>query len=144
MEYYLMNAKRTENSTKQLIITLSMLLFLLSSGNLYSQHEGFRKPAAMVKTASVSTLPVSELSTEILQSKPVEIDRNTLLSYSIPREKFVEIKLYDKRGIELMTVLSDYQTAGTHIILNLTELDYGTYYYQLSIGDYSEIKKIVL
>lgn len=139
-----MNAKRTENLTKQLIFTISMLLFLFSAGNLYSQHEGLRKPANMNQAASVNAPRVSELSAEILDSNPIEIDRNTVLSYSIPREKFVEIKLYDKRGMELKTVLSDYQNAGTYNILNLAELNAGTYYYMLSIGDFSEIKKFVL
>ena len=140
----MMKAKITENSTKQLIITLSMLLFLLSSANIYSQHEGLRNTASVIEAASVNTLPVSELSAEILQSKSIEIDRNTVLSYSIPREKFVEIKLYDKHGMELKTVLSDYQSAGTYNILNLTELNAGTYYYKLSVGSYTEIKKFIL
>ena len=136
---------------KQLIETFSMLLFLFTACNLYSQQVAGMDPADLAanisssKGASVITLPVSQLEFEVLQSNPVKYDRNTLLSYSIPKEMDVEIKLYDKEGMDLKTLVSEMQNPGTHIIdINSAKLKDGIYFYQLTIGTYSEIKKIIL
>ena len=142
-----MKAIKTKNSMKQLIVTFSMLLFLFTAGNLYSQQGGVRqilRADINIGGASVNTLPASELGIEVLQSIPAKFDRKSLLTYSIPMAKYVEIKLYDKNGMKLSTLVSEKQNAGTHQILNFVELDGGIYYYQLTVGTYSEIKKIML
>lgn len=144
-----MKAIRTKNTMKQLIMTFSMLLFLFTAGNLYSQQVAGIEPADIAadnsERASVNIHPVSQLGFEVLQINPVKYDRNTLLSYSIPMEMDVEIKLYDKEGMELKTLVSEMQNAGTHIIdLNPAELKDGIYFYQLTVGTYTEIKKIIL
>jgi len=141
-----MKAIKTKNTMKQLIVTFSMLLFLFTACNLYSQQVRV-KPTEKVSNknlgASVNTHTASQLGSEVLQISPVKYDRNTLISYSIPRDMDVEIKVYDEKGMELKTLVSEMQNAGTHNI-NLAELKNGTYFYQLSIGNYSEIKKINL
>jgi len=142
-----MKAIKTKNSMKQLIVTFSMLLFLFTAGNLYSQQAGLRQTDRAdinIEGASINTLPASELGIEVLQSSPVKFDRKTLFTYSIHSEMFVEIKLFNKEGVKLRTLVSEKQNAGTHKILNFAELDGGIYYYQLTIGTYSEIKKIIL
>jgi len=142
-----MIAIKPNNSMKQLIVTFSMLLFLFTACNLYSQQAGVRqinRADINIEVASVNTLPASELGIEVLQSSPVKYNRKTLLTYSIPMEMYVVIKLYNKEGMKLRTLVSEKQSAGTHKILNLSELNSGIYFYQLTIGSYSEIKKIIL
>jgi hypothetical protein len=141
-----MKAIKTKNTMKQLIISLSMLLFLFTACNLYSQQVRV-KPTEKVSNknlgASVNTKHTTQLGSDVLQSIPVQYDRNTMLSYSIPREMDVEIKVYNKNGLEIKTLVSEMQIPGTYKI-NLSELKNGTYFYQLTIGSFSEIKKIIL
>jgi hypothetical protein len=142
-----MKAIKTKNSMKQLIVTFSMLLFLFTAGNLYSQQSGVRqinRTDINIGGASVNTLPASELGIEVLQSIPDKYDRKSLLTYSITKGMYVEIKLYNKDGVKLGTLVSEKQNAGTHQIIDFSELNKGTYYYQLTIGTYTEIKKIIL
>src|SRR4030095_2601356 len=134
-----MRAINSKNMMKQLI-NISMLLFLLSTASLYAGEitgdgEG----------ASVNTIPSSMLSYEVLQSAPAKFDRNTLLTYSIPKPMDVVIKIYDNAGMEMATLVNEEQNAGTHnLILTSANLKDGVYFYMLTIGSYQEIKKIML
>jgi hypothetical protein len=145
-----MKAIKTINTMKQLIGFFSMLLFLFSAGNLYSQQVAGVDPADIAanmstESAVINTRPVTQLSYDVFYSAPVTFDRNTLLSYSIPMEMDVEVKLYDKDGIDLKVLVSEMQKPGSHVIdLTSAKLKDGIYFYQLTIGTYTEIKKINL
>ena len=137
-----MNAIKTKNTMKQLIVSFSMLLFLfIITGSLYSQQIAGNNGEG----ASVNTLPSSQVGYEVLQSAPVKYDRNTLLTYSIPNTMDVEIIMFDNSGMELKTLVNEKQNAGTHnLSFNKANLRDGVYFYQLTIGSYTETKKIML
>jgi hypothetical protein len=120
----------------------SMLLFLfLSAGNLYSQQTAGNNGEG----ASELTIASSQVGYDVMQSAPVKYDRNTLLTYSIPYPMDVEIKMFDNNGMELKTLVNEEQNAGTHnLSFNTAGLRDGVYFYQLTIGNYTEIKKIML
>ena len=142
-----MRAIKSNNRMKQLMITISMLLFLFTSASLYSQQTAGERATdkAPNNSESVITLPSSQVGYDVLQSSPVKFDRNTLLNYSIPYEMDVVIKVYDKEGMELKTLVNELQSEGTHNInLNSAALKDGIYFYQLTIGNYNEVKKIML
>jgi hypothetical protein len=115
-----MKAIKPKNLMKQLIITLSMLLFLFTANDLYSQQVRVKpseKAADKGFGASVNTISPSQLGIEILQISPEKYDRNTQISYSILRDKYVEIKIYDKKGMEIKTLVNEIQNAGNAIYL---------------------------
>ncbi|HEY3251759.1 MAG TPA: T9SS type A sorting domain-containing protein [Ignavibacteria bacterium] len=137
-----MRAIKSKTSMKQLTVTFSMLLFLfLAADNVYSGQ----KPDKDGEGASVNTIASSQVGYDVMQSAPVKYDRNTLLSYSIPFPMDVEIKLFDNAGMELKTLVREEQYEGTHNInFNSANLRDGVYFYQLTIGSYTETKKIML
>jgi hypothetical protein len=136
-----MKAIKSRTTTKHLKTTLSMLLFLLA-GSLYSQNLNsiHDNPGA-----SANTIPSSQIGFEALQSAAVPFDQNTLISYSMPVAMDVEFKVFDKLGRELTTLVNEIQSPGSHTItLKTANLKAGIYFYMLSMGGYTEVKKIAI
>ncbi|HEX3073136.1 MAG TPA: T9SS type A sorting domain-containing protein, partial [Ignavibacteriales bacterium] len=78
------------------------------------------------------------------QNYPNPFNPSTIISYEIPAEKFVTLKVYDALGKEVKTLVSGTQNAGKHkISLDASGLSSGVYFYQLKAGDYSCVKKFV-
>ncbi|MCI0448523.1 MAG: T9SS type A sorting domain-containing protein [Chlorobi bacterium] len=137
-----MKAIKTLKIEKQLTVLLSMLLFLFLNADLYSQHPVSKHGNP---NAAAYTIPSSQIGYEVILSNPVPFNANTFISYSIPVPMEVEIKLFDNIGRELQVLVNEIQQAGTHkISLADSNLNDGVYFYMLSIGNYSEVKKITL
>ncbi|HEX2982472.1 MAG TPA: T9SS type A sorting domain-containing protein, partial [Ignavibacteriales bacterium] len=78
------------------------------------------------------------------QNYPNPFNPSTIISYEIPAEKFVTLKVYDALGKEVKMLVSGTQNAGKHkISLDASGLSSGVYFYQLKAGDYSCVKKFV-
>lgn len=136
-----MKAIKSRTTMKHLTTTLSMLLFLLA-GSLYSQQSNsiHDNPGA-----TANTIPSSQIGFEALQSAAVPFDQNTLISYSMPVAMDVEFKVFDKLGREMVTMVNEIQSPGSHSIsLKAANLKSGIYFYMLSMGNYTEIKKIAI
>lgn len=136
-----MKAIKTGTMTKHLIVTFSMLLFLLA-GNLYSQQTNsiHDNPGA-----AANTIPSSQIGFEALQSNAVPFDQNTVISYSMPVAMDVEFKVFDKLGREITTLVNEIQNPGSHSIsLKSANLKAGVYFYMLTMGNYTETKKIAV
>lgn len=140
---------------KHLIITGSMLLFLLVyTDNTLSQEtlifKSDKESAGSQNTASQPGLQntmlfsniSSQLGAEVMNAAPETYEEGSLISYSFPREMFVEIKVYDKTGKELNVAVCETKDAGSYSNdlgkLNLKE---GVYYYKLVLGESISVKK---
>lgn len=79
------------------------------------------------------------------QNYPNPFNPSTAISYSIPVNSFVELKIYDILGNEVMTLVSQKQNAGNYSVsfegINLSS---GTYFYRLKAGDLMETKTMML
>jgi len=79
------------------------------------------------------------------QNYPNPFNPSTSLSYSIPQNSFVKLKLYDALGCEVDCIICESQTAGKHtIVYDASDLSSGVYYYRLTAGEKSEVKKLLL
>lgn len=69
----------------------------------------------------------------------------TVFRFTIPKNLNVEIDLIDIKGNVLLKVLNEKRPAGTHeVIFNRSSLDDGLYYYRLTAGNFSQIKKMIV
>lgn len=79
------------------------------------------------------------------QNYPNPFNPSTSFSYSIPQNSFVKLKLYDALGCEVECIVCKSQTAGKHtIVYNASDLSSGVYFYRLTAGAKSEVKKLLL
>ena len=70
---------------------------------------------------------------------------STRISYTLPEDGWVDIKIYNVLGQRVMTLLSEQQTAGTHEVpFDAKQLASGIYYYRLTMGPYSETRRLTL
>jgi len=79
------------------------------------------------------------------QNYPNPFNPSTTISYSIPKDGLVTLKVYDILGNEVVTLMNNLQTAGTkNITFDAGDLSSGVYYYRLVSGEFTSIKKLIL
>ena len=138
-----MKAIKTQNSRKQLIATFSMLLFLFAFANNSFSQQIATKP--VTTNSTLFELVPFQTETEIKQSSPLPFEANTLISFSFPMIMKVELKVYDKTGKELATIVNDLKNPGNYSVdLSSANLKSGVYYYKLRIGNSTDVRKIIV
>lgn len=79
------------------------------------------------------------------QNYPNPFNPSTIIEYSIPKESFVELKVYDIIGNELTTLVSEYQPAGRfRAEFNAANLSSGIYIAKLTAGSFTRSLKMTL
>ncbi|MBW7889061.1 MAG: immune inhibitor A [Bacteroidetes bacterium] len=96
---------------------------------------------AMPSIVEKQNLPFSYA---LLQNYPNPFNPATTIFFQLPTRDFVTIKLYDIVGREVSTLINEVLEAGKHSIrLNTESLSSGIYFYKMSSGNFSSIKKMV-
>jgi hypothetical protein len=79
------------------------------------------------------------------QNYPNPFNPVTRISFDIPKQEFVSLKIYDAIGREVNTLVNEVKVPGSYAVdFNGVELSSGVYYYKLFSGDFVETKKMVL
>ncbi len=76
---------------------------------------------------------------------PNPFNPSTVISYQLPVNGSVSLKIYDLLGKEVAVLVDGNQTAGNHTaIFNGNAFPSGVYFYTLRAGTYAETKKLML
>jgi hypothetical protein len=68
-----------------------------------------------------------------------------MIKYDLPKEGYVDLKIYNILGKEVRTLVSEYESAGTYnVTFNASDLPSGIYFYRLSSGNFAQVKKLLL
>jgi hypothetical protein len=79
------------------------------------------------------------------QNYPNPFNPTTTISYFVPKESFVSIKIYDFLGREVTTLVSETKSKGSYeLSFNASNLTSGTYFCTLIANNYSETKKMII
>lgn len=79
------------------------------------------------------------------QNYPNPFNPTTTISYQIPVENFVTLKVYDVLGAEVATLVNTNQTAGSYVVtFDATNLTSGIYFYKIESGNFVSVKKLML
>lgn len=79
------------------------------------------------------------------QNYPNPFNPSTTIRYSLPKEGFVNLKIFDIIGREVDVLVNEKQSSGEYYLsFNGSKLSSGTYFYKLTVDDYTDIKKMVL
>jgi photosystem II stability/assembly factor-like uncharacterized protein len=82
---------------------------------------------------------------ELLQNYPNPFNPSTSIEYRIGSTEYVTLKVYDVLGNEVAIIVNEELSAGTYKYQwNASGLSSGIYYYRLTAGNYTEMKKAVL
>jgi hypothetical protein len=79
------------------------------------------------------------------QNYPNPFNPSTIISFSLPSNSFVSLKVFDVIGREIATLVSEQMSAGSHSTQwNAKGIPSGIYFYRLRSGANTETKKLVL
>ena len=79
------------------------------------------------------------------QNYPNPFNPITKIDFSIPKNGFVVLKIYDVLGREIKTLVNENKTAGYYTIdFNASEFSSGVYFYRLESNGYVNVKRMML
>jgi hypothetical protein len=101
--------------------------------------------ASVWNTTSVSIAEQTPIQYDLLQNYPNPFNPTTLISYNLPKDGQVTIKIFDTLGREIKSLVDEYKTSGSYTVsFNASKLASGVYYYTLMADKYSSVKKMIL
>ena len=81
----------------------------------------------------------------LYQNYPNPFNPSTVIRYHLPTTSYVELKVYDVLGSEVVNLISEEQHSGMYEVeFNATGLPSGFYFYQLKAGDFVQTNKMIL
>jgi hypothetical protein len=87
----------------------------------------------------------SPSSYKLNQNFPNPFNPTTIITFSLPVQEKVSLKVYNILGMEVSTLLNEVQTAGNYSIrFDAKNLPSGIYFYELSTGNFRNVKKMIL
>lgn len=79
------------------------------------------------------------------QNYPNPFNPETTIEFELPSSQIVRLAIYNTLGQEIQTLLNSQVPAGTHAVkFSGKDLQSGIYFYKLTAGNYTAIKKLVL
>lgn len=90
----------------------------------------------------ISTVPGSFI---LQQNYPNPFNPNTIINYQCSKFNFVSLKVYDALGNEVAVLVNENKKAGNYAVeFNGSNFPSGVYFYKLTAGLYSDVKKMLL
>jgi hypothetical protein len=79
------------------------------------------------------------------QNFPNPFNPSTRINYFVPKESFVNIKVYDFLGREVKTLVSENLSTGSYdVVFDAANLPSGTYFCTMIAGNFSDTKKMIV
>jgi Secretion system C-terminal sorting domain len=99
-----------------------------------------------LKNNNVSLGIAKEIPTEYkIENYPNPFNPTTLISYQLPQDGYVTLKVYDILGKEIATLVNENKTAGYYKVnFDASRLTSGVYIYRISSNNFSLSKKMLL
>ncbi len=96
-----------------------------------------------IKNVTAERVPVTDYA--LFQNYPNPFNPTTTITYQIPKEGKVTIKVYDSIGKEITTLVNEEKQRGRYnVTFDASNLTSGIYFYSLSSGNFKETKKLIL
>jgi Secretion system C-terminal sorting domain len=82
---------------------------------------------------------------DLFQNYPNPFNPSTIINYEIPKYSFVTLKVFDILGREIAILVNEAKPAGKYsITFDATNLSSGIYFYRITAGNFSSVKKMLL
>ncbi|MCU0372106.1 MAG: T9SS type A sorting domain-containing protein [Ignavibacteria bacterium] len=79
------------------------------------------------------------------QNYPNPFNPSTTINFSIPKQGFVNLTVYDMLGREVKTLVNSNMTQGNYaVVFESSNLASGIYYYRIKVNGFIDIKKMIL
>ncbi|MBE2216916.1 MAG: T9SS type A sorting domain-containing protein [Ignavibacteria bacterium] len=79
------------------------------------------------------------------QNYPNPFNPQTTFSFSISKQEYVQLRVYDLLGKEAVMLVNENLQAGNYsVTFDASALPSGTYFYRITAGGFNEVKKMIL
>ena len=97
---------------------------------------------SLINNDNTSSKPIAYV---LSQNYPNPFNPTTTINFSITKDGFVSLKVYDILGSEVASILDEVKTAGSYnILFDASKLSSGIYFYRLSTPNFTQVKKMTL
>jgi hypothetical protein len=107
----------------------------------------WRRPLSQMITlpTAVQESDLQPKTFSLEQNYPNPFNPSTTISFSLPSNSFVSLKVFDVVGREVASLVSEQMSAGSHSKQwNANGMPSGIYFYRLRAGSFTETKKLIL
>ena len=81
----------------------------------------------------------------LAQNEPNPFNPSTVISYQVPAETNVSLRVFDAKGREVAELVNGFQSAGVHsVTFDASALASGVYFYRMQAGDFVQTRKLTL
>lgn len=110
-------------------------------------------PAADAGETAVNICEPQYVSSEIIRRNGFSLNQNfpnpyngkTLISFEVPTESFVSLKVYDMQGVEIAELAGKQYATGKHVVeFNSGNLPKGMYFFTMNAGGISLSRKMIV
>jgi glucuronoarabinoxylan endo-1,4-beta-xylanase len=121
--------------------------------NSYDGKSTLDFPARSITTLSftgalvtnVDSKPVMPGECSLSQDYPNPFNPSTTIDYSLAKESFVQLKIFDVLGREIKILVDEKESIGKHTVhFDASDLNSGVYFYRITAGGFSQSKKMIL
>ncbi len=135
--YFSNDSGSTWNSLNEgwYILDAAVYSFTVNDNYIFAGILGFgvwRIPISQLVTSIENTEEILPFSYFLFQNYPNPFNPSTRIEYSVPKECFITIKVYDVMGREVAALVGKKEQSGRHSVkFNATNLSSGIYFYQI-------------
>ncbi len=129
----------------------AMGLWMADTINYYMSGGDLNVPAVVLKSTNGGSVFVNTVGSEVPdkyslgQNYPNPFNTRTVVSFSLPVDSKVSIKVYDVMGREVQTLVNERMGAGKYEVrFDGSGMTSGVYFYQMEAGNYSETRRMIL
>jgi hypothetical protein len=117
----------------------------LQSGNYSYRLKQVDFNGLFTYSEEVNVIVKAPLQFDLAQNYPNPFNPMTRILYSIAKESFVTLRVYNIVGEEVETMVNEIQQPGNYSVLfNATNVSSGVYFYTINAGIFSEVKKMII
>jgi hypothetical protein len=133
------------NGTSSQIHTYNYSDKALTAGNYSYRLKQVDFDGSANYTDAVLVTISGNMSFALNQNYPNPFNPTTNISFQLPSESKVSLKVYNSLGMEVATLINSDLSAGSHSVdFSASNLASGIYYYKLQAGDFTSIKKMTI
>lgn len=118
---------------------------LSASGNYLYRLKQINSDGSFKYSPEVEVNVTLVIEYSLNQNYPNPFNPSTKISYSIPKNGFVKMILFNPLGEQVETLVSEFQSTGIYNLnFNASKLNSGIYFYKIEVNDFSAVKKMMV
>jgi len=138
-QWWQTNSGLSDTSVASLVVSGKYLLASTQS------HGVWRRLLSEMVTSVKELNDIIPNKFSLLQNYPNPFNPKTVISYQLPVNALVTLKVFDELGQLVRILVNENQTSGTHSVpFNAGSLSSGVYFYRLEAGNFVQTKKLVV